>query len=32
MIQEDGTVVLTSYPTHGTPGYRSYQQKVGCQI
>jgi filamentous hemagglutinin family protein len=31
ILKEDGTIILTAYPTPGTPGYRAYQQKIGCQ-
>jgi filamentous hemagglutinin family protein len=31
ILKEDGTIILTAYPTPGTPGYRAYQQKIDCQ-
>ena len=30
IVKEDGSFVLTAYPTPGTPGYRAYRQKIGC--
>ena len=32
IFKEDGTPILTAYPTPGTPGYREYRKQMGCDL